>query len=234
MTIQPYPGQELEIFAQALNWKAYFAARIRRSLGSKVLEVGAGMGAVTPFLCDGNQDHWLCLEPDPQLAQALAGRIAAGELPPPCRARPGTLADLGGERFDTILYTDVLEHIGDDQAELRRASDSLFRGGRLIVLAPAHQGLFSPFDLAIGHFRRYDRQSLLALTPDGCRVEQALYLDSAGLLLSLANRLLLRQTMPTLEQILFWDRRVIPVSKALDRLTGYRLGKSILAIWKRM
>lgn len=233
MTVQDYIGQELEIFAHALRWKAYYASLLKPYIGLRVVEVGAGMGATTPLLCDGGQEAWICLEPDPDLEQSLAGLVADGKLPACCQARPGTIAGLGPERFDTFIYIDVLEHIQDDAGELRMAAERLTAGGRLIVLSPAHPYLYSPFDQAIGHYRRYDREMLEALTPENCHPEKCLYLDSAGLLLSLGNRVLLRQSMPTFRQILFWDRRVIPISKALDRLTGFRLGKSILAIWKR-
>ncbi len=233
MTVQDYIGQELEIFAHALRWKAYYASLLKPYIGQRVVEVGAGMGATTPFLCDGCQETWICLEPDRDLERSLAGLVAEGKLPACCQARPGVVPDLGPERFDTLIYIDVLEHIQDDTAELRLAAEHLEPGGRLIILSPAHQSLYSPFDQFIGHHRRYDREMLDALTPEICRLEKCLYLDSAGLLLSLANRVLLRQSMPTLKQILFWDRRIIPLSKVLDRLTGFRLGKSILAIWKR-
>ncbi len=233
MTVQDYIGQELEIFAHAVRWKAYYASLFKPYIGQRVVEVGAGMGATTPFLCDGSQEAWICLEPDPDLQRSLAGRVAEGKLPACCQACLGVVPDLGPERFDTLIYIDVLEHIQDDAGELRMAAEHLEPGGRLIILSPAHQGLYSLFDRAIGHHRRYDREMLDALTPEICRLEKCLYLDSAGLLLSLANRVLLRQSMPTLKQILFWDRRIIPISKVLDRLTGFRLGKSILAIWKR-
>ena len=54
-----------------------------------------------------------------------------------------------------------------------------------------------------------------------------------GLLASGANKLALKQSAPSLRQILFWDRCMIPASKALDPLLGYRLGKSIAAVWVR-
>ena len=60
-----------------------------------------------------------------------------------------------------------------------------------------------------------------------------LYLDSVGMLASGANRLLLSQAMPTERQILTWDRLMIPVSRVLDPLLGYTVGKSILGVWKR-
>jgi hypothetical protein len=178
--------------------------------------------------------EWVCLEPDGELAARVAHRVAHRLLPASTAVITGTIGDLGpGEAFDAVLYLDVLEHIADDRAELACAAHHLAPGGRLIVLAPAHQSLFSPFDAAIGHFRRYDRASLAALTPPGCRLQRCAMLDSAGLLVSLANRWLLRADLPSRRQIALWDRVLVPVSRVLDRLTFHRLGKTVVAVWCR-
>ena len=58
------------------------------------------------------------------------------------------------------------------------------------------------------------------------------YLDTAGLIASLGNRLLLRSAMPTEKQLGFWDRRLVPVSRTIDPLLRYRLGKSIVGVWR--
>ena len=133
--------------------------------------------------------------------------------------------------FDTILYIDVLEHIEDDAAELARSASHLRTGGHIIVLAPAHQHLYSPFDKAIGHFRRYSKGSLLAAAPPSLAPVEAFYLDAAGMALSLANRMLLRASMPTGGQILFWDRVVVPVSRLIDPVLARSVGKTVVAIW---
>jgi len=229
-----YPGGELELFARAANWKAYWAAAVGRFVAGRVLEVGAGLGATAAALCAGTEAGWLCLEPDAGLAARIEDKIRRRELPDNCQVRRGTLRDLpAGERFDTILYIDVLEHIADDRDELRAAAGRLAPGGHLVVLAPAHGWLFSPFDAAIGHVRRYGRAALVGLAPDGLVCRRAAYLDSVGLLLSLGNRLLLRRDLPSAAQIAFWDRRIIPLSRILDRLTGHRLGKTVLCVWRR-
>jgi hypothetical protein len=44
--------------------------------------------------------------------------------------------------------------------------------------------------------------------------------------------LLLNAAHPTAGQIFFWDRVLVRMSKHIDRLFGYRLGKSIIAIWQ--
>jgi SAM-dependent methyltransferase len=229
-----YVGTELDVFALADNWKAYYGSFLRPFLSGEVLEVGAGLGATTRVLCDGSARRWTCLEPDPKLAAEVAARVADGTLPPCCRAVAGDVASLpASDLYDAILYVDVLEHIVDDCAELAAAARHLREGGRLAVLAPAHAWLYTPFDAAIGHHRRYTKATLAAAAPPSLVRERLDYLDAAGLFLSLGNRLLLRSAHPTAAQILFWDRRVIPVSRVLDRLLARRAGKSVLGIWRR-
>ena len=229
-----YIGGELDLFAAATNWKRYLARRLAPHIGRRVLEVGAGIGTNTLFLAGCGADEWLCLEPDPGLASRIAKLVAAGALPPCCRVVGGTIAALGaGAAFDTILYLDVIEHIAADRAELADAARLLAPGGNLVVLAPAHPFLFTPFDDAVGHHRRYTRASLRALAPPDCRLEGVMMLDSAGFFASLANRLLLSAALPTPRQMAMWDKFLVPVSRVADGATGYRFGKSVLAVWRR-
>lgn len=237
MAEQVYVGGELELFAAARNWKRRLARELAPHLAGDVLEVGAGLGGTTANLLPAARvRRWTALEPDPALCARLASftRELARTHGVEIEARGGTLDELAAEqRFDAVLYVDVLEHIEDDRAELVRAARHLAPGGRLVVLAPAHQGLYSEFDRAIGHFRRYDRRSLLALAPPGTELLHAAYLDSAGWLASLANRFLLRRALPTPAQIRTWDGLLVPVSGVLDRLLLGRFGKSVLVVWRR-
>ena len=194
-----------------------------------MLEVGAGIGANTRLLASLHFARWTCLEPDPALAQQI-------ELPPGGRhgLTLGTIDDLhAGQQFDSILYIDVLEHIAEDGAEMARAAARLKPGGALIVLSPAHPFLFTPFDEAIGHYRRYTRATLRHAAPPCLTEVGVTYLDSVGMLASLGNRLLLGQSMPTAQQIGVWDRWMVPPSRIADRLTGGRIGKSVLGVWSR-
>jgi len=229
-----YIGQELDIFAHAIHWKQYFSSIILPYSGPRVLEVGAGIGTTTAMLCSTVVQDWLCLEPDAGLKQILDQKLTDGGLPACCRSQLGIVNDLrDDELFDTIFYIDVLEHIEDDRGEAQAAASHLNPNGTLIILSPSHQWLFTPFDKAVGHYRRYSRTTLAAIGPAGYTLEKIVYLDSAGMLLSLANRLLLQQSMPTVGQIVFWDRWVVPISVVLDRVLGYRVGKSIVGIWRR-
>lgn len=229
-----YVGTELDLFQHVVRWKSYFARQIRPFLQGDVLEVGAGFGGTTAALHVPGVARWLCLEPDVELCRTLEQRRAAGLLPATVEWRQGTLDVLDpGEHFDAVLYIDVLEHIADDRRELSLAAARIRPGGRLIVLAPAHSWLFSPFDAAIGHHRRYDRRSLRAVAPPDLRQERLRYLDSVGVLASLANRLWMKRGMPSAGQLKVWDRFLVPCSTLLDPLVCYRLGKSLLGVWQR-
>lgn len=227
-----YIGGELALFEHATQWKAYYGGLLRPYLEGRVLEVGAGMGSTTRALNDGRAADWLCVEPDAELAARISALVAERALPPACRVFVGTLAELPAAegRFDAILYVNVVEHIADDAAELARAYDRLAPGGTLLILVPAHQWLFGPFDAAIGHLRRYSRTRLRQVLPAGGHVRRLVYLDSLSLLGVAFSQLLLHQTYPSPAQIKFWDRAIVPISRILDQLTGYTVGKSVLAV----
>ncbi|MFQ5473086.1 MAG: class I SAM-dependent methyltransferase [Dehalococcoidia bacterium] len=230
-----YPGGELELFAAAHNWKKYFGSRIRPYISGDVLEVGAGIGSTTHVLCSGSERSWTCIEPDPDLARQLAATITQLAGPTLPTVRKCRIADLAADpAFDCILFVDVLEHIQDDRGEVEQAAARLRPGGHLVVLSPAHSFLFSEFDSQIGHFRRYSARTLRSLSPTSTRLHDVFYLDSLGIILSLANRLLLHTGCPSTEQIMIWDRFVVPGSRILDRILGYRIGKTIVAIWQRI
>jgi len=228
-----YAGSELDLFSAAWNWKAYWSRQIKPFLTGDVLEVGAGIGSNTRFLDPGGAGRWVCLEPDPGLSGQLVKTLSETEQRSAYEIVCGTLELLVNQQFDTIIYIDVLEHIDNDSEELTQAAAHLRPGGHLIVLSPAHQRLFSPFDAAIGHCRRYNRRMLRAISPANLRLERMRYLDCAGLVLSAANVFLLRQSMPTKAQLYFWDHWVVPVSRVFDKILLYSVGKTIIAVWRR-
>lgn len=230
-----YSGTELDQAALAVNWKTYFASRLAPYIVGRVLEVGAGLGGTTVRLRDGRQTSWICLEPDPQLVTRLESTLAENPSPVPTSVVKGDLGALRADQlFDCILYIDVLEHIEDDAGELVRAADHLAPGGALVVLCPAFPILFSQMDHALGHFRRYTKSTLAAVFPDSLERRELFYLDSLGMVASLANRFLLRQNAPNEKQVKFWDGWIIPVSRrVLDRVVLHSIGRSVIAVYSR-
>lgn len=229
-----YSGTELDLFATAQNWKSYWTRVIDPYLGQSVLELGAGIGANAKALKHRSYARWLCVEPDAAMVRMVKQAISAGHLPASHEVRCGTSLDVSeDERFDTILYIDVLEHIEDDRAELQRVAKLVQPGGHIVIVAPAHNGLYTPFDKKIGHFRRYDKALLRAIVPQELRIRRMQYLDSVGMLASLANKLLLQSDSPTPGQVRFWDSVLVRASRVTDPLCAYLVGKSIVCILEK-
>ncbi len=231
-----YIGSELDLFAQAIRWKAYIKNELKQYVSGHVLEVGAGIGETTKALLSGNEDSWTCLEPDSILAEHIIKAINSKSLSknivpkviigkidhPECN-----------RKYDTILYIDVLEHIEEDASEITKASQRLKKWGHLVVLAPAHHWLFSAFDREIGHFRRYNHEHFKKITPSGTRLLRVRYLDSVGCLASLSNRFILRSSIPNKTQLKIWDLLMVPISRITDPILGYKIGKSIYVVWQK-
>lgn len=230
-----YSGNELENFSAAVHWKAYWASEIAPFLGNEVLELGAGLGATARALNHRPYRKWVGLEPDPGMCHQVKQRLGQGDLPAGYDIRHGTSSDLGAdERFDTILYIDVLEHIEHDREELQRVAHHLVDGGHIVIVAPAHNFLYTEFDRKIGHHRRYNKALLRAAVPASLRITKMHYLDSVGMLASLANRLILKSDSPSAGQIRLWDSVMVRASRwVVDVLTLHQLGKSIVCILEK-
>ena len=97
------------------------------------------------------------------------------------------------KKYKTIIYADVLEHIKNDFKELKMALSHLKKNGRLIILCPAHNFLFTSFDTNVGHFRRYNKKMFKSFNIKNAEIEKIYYLDSLGFFLSLLNKLLLKR-----------------------------------------
>lgn len=69
-------------------------------------------------------------------------------------------------RFNFMLLGDVLEHIPDDKGAIDWINEHLLSGGYALITVPAHQFLWTQMDEVLDHYRRYTRETLLALFDD--------------------------------------------------------------------
>lgn len=93
------------------------------------------------------------------------------------------------ESISAIGLFDVLEHLENPKVLLAEIYRVLKPGGILLVSVPSHQWLFSDFDSAIGHFRRYSKRDLeLSLEIAGFQAVSSKYLFSAFVLPALLLR----------------------------------------------
>ena len=65
--------------------------------------------------------------------------------------------------FDIVVSFDVFEHIENDTKAVSEVYRTLKKGGALVYSVPAGPNLFSSHDVALEHFRRYDKKMVRML-----------------------------------------------------------------------
>lgn len=63
-------------------------------------------------------------------------------------------------KYDGVFLMDVIEHISDDVSFLKAAAEHGKPGSFIAINVPGNPALFSAYDVAQGHERRYNRESL--------------------------------------------------------------------------
>jgi 2-polyprenyl-3-methyl-5-hydroxy-6-metoxy-1,4-benzoquinol methylase len=216
--VQAAAGQDeaLRRMERAAEYNRWLVERAAPHLGSRVLEVGAGVGTFTGVLAAGAREV-VAVEPDAVLRARLSSAVAEHENVSVVSADAQRLDNLDG-RFDTVICMNVLEHIPDDLAALRAFHDRLSPGGGLLVLVPAHPALFGSVDRTVGHERRYRKDVLRRkLLAAGFTVEELHHVNPVGALGWLvAARLLRSQHVP--EGPLVAYDRLVPLLRLADRL----------------
>jgi SAM-dependent methyltransferase len=219
--------------SQAVRYHRWIVGELAPYLGGDVAEIGAGTGNVSRLLLDRGIRHLTAVEPSPQMYPILRRRMQ-GE--PRATVLHGRLGEAGTSfpgRFDSIVYLNVLEHVADDGEEMRRAFDALRPGGHLCVFVPALRWLYGRLDAEVGHHRRYHRADLRAVVVQaGFHVERLRYFDAPGVLPWLVFIRLLRRPLDG-GGVGAYDRWVVPVARAVERVVPPPLGKNLLCIARR-
>jgi SAM-dependent methyltransferase len=74
-----------------------------------------------------------------------------------------TALPLRDQSADFLTALDVLEHVADDKKAMQEFARVLKPGGVVVITVPALPALWSDWDVALHHFRRYSRKSWLSL-----------------------------------------------------------------------
>jgi SAM-dependent methyltransferase len=213
-------------------YNVWMFEQLAPAISGSILEVGSGTGNMTAFMTES-----------PRLALTDVNPESLEDLRAKFGPRPGVTVsywdlnealpdDLAGERFDTVVCLNVLEHIEHDGVALRRMYDCLAPGGRLVLLVPAHQLLFNGFDRGVSHFRRYSRRGLAAeLTASGYEVEKTWYFNMLGALGWFVNGNLLGRTLLPAGQLKLINK-LVPILKLESRLPR-PFGLSVISIARR-
>lgn len=223
-----YQGKELENFDLANVWRKYVYLQIKSFLKNNILEVGAGIGSFTKNYKD-NFKNILLIEPDKNNFLYLKKNIKNKNI----KVLNVSIKRIK-KKFNAILYMNVIEHIKDDKKEINIAINKLHKNGFLIILVPAHQKLYTSFDKAVGHHRRYSKKFFKKKFKNS-KLEKLVFLDFFGFFLYFFNNFFFKKEIyPSKIKIIIWDKIFTPITIIIDFLIGYKIGKNILCIYKKI
>ena len=166
--------------------KARMVARLLPRRPREILDVGAGLGWFSRwFLCNGYGKHAICVDPGYEVEREEA--VGKGLRISFVRAVDQTRADL-------ILLMDVLEHVDDEIALLKKYWRQAPPGAVFVITVPAFEFLWSAHDDYLDHRRRYTRAQLAqTIRAAGAEPQLLHYYFAAILPIALVVRLLKRK-----------------------------------------
>jgi SAM-dependent methyltransferase len=214
------------------RYNTWLWEKIAPFVHGKVLEVGSGIGNMTRQIV--THGEVVATDVDPKCLETLRMRFTGDERVRVCELDLGRdVPDEIGNSFDTVLCLNVLEHIEDDEAALRRMHDVLVPDGHIVLILPAAQALYGEIDRAIGHFRRYDRQGIEErLQRAGFAIDHASSFNVIGAIGWYVNsKLLGRSTVPGVQSRVY--DKLMPLFRLEDNFKPSR-GLSLLVVGRRV
>jgi len=223
-----YLNHVLGYFDLARNYRNYQLDLIRKFVGGNILEVGPGRGEIIENFISADNKITM-IDTDEEMCKVIRERFKNSDV----RILNSNISSLE-EKFDTILYMDVIEHIENDIKELDQAISKLNKNGKLVIIVPAFSILFSDFDKSVGHFRRYTKKNFFDYKNSEVKLRNLKYFDSLGFFILFLSKILkFKGNSKAVFGIKVWNM-LIPISRLIDKIIFHSLGKSLICVYEKI
>lgn len=223
----------LHLLERAWSYNRWIYDQIRPYLNGEILEVGCGIGNLTGFLL--HQGGVMATDIEEKYLDILGKKYDdhpnfRGALIWDVRQRPPEKFLF---RFGTVVCSNVLEHIENDDQALRYFHQLLGFGGKLILLVPALKVLYNHLDKGLGHFRRYGREELSQkLIGSGFTISYLRYFNLFGMFGWFVNGTLLRRALLPKGQVGLFNR-LVPLFITMEKILPKWFGQSLIAVGEK-
>ncbi len=225
--------QTLEAIEGMDNFNAWMYEHFDPYVGNRILEVGSGIGNLTQFILNKE----LVVATDIEDAHLAILQKKFGDKPNVRILKADFMDDVAPVftplAIDTIMCSNVLEHIKDDRKALENMYNLLVPGGHVVLLVPAFMWLYGSLDENLLHHRRYTRDELVEkFTTAGFSVRKTMWMNMFGIPGWFLNaRIRKVATLPP-SQLRLYDK-LVPVFRTVEKLTGPPVGQSIIVIGRK-
>lgn len=203
----------------------------------KILEIGCSGGALMNELISRG---FISVQGTDISKQALARCQERGLTT--VVATDGKKLNFDNNFFDVIIAMDVLEHIERENEALVEWNRVLKPGGKLLIMVPAFQFLWSDHDIVNNHYRRYSKPQLLrVLSENNFKIVRSSYWNFVLFfpvsIIRITGRLLNRGKHEPKDQLFDFGfiinkllESLLWLENLLLRIIGFPLGVSVFAI----
>lgn len=232
---------ELTLLTDATNYQKWMFNEVKPFLGTRILELGAGLGNMSTWL-PHEKGLRLLTEADNELFDYLENKF---------KNTPNTIVkkidleqpfstQVTEYNVDTIVSFNVMEHIDDHFAAFKEQIEVLKRSKatgskRLVALMPAHAFAFGSYDRVFKHYRRYEAQDLKKIfnqiDPD-LKVK-TFYFNLVSLLAWIYNGRIKKETTFKASQVKFFEKLVpilAPIDSFLHKVLRVPFGQSVICV----
>lgn len=218
---------------RAAAYSRWIVEQVRPYLGRRILEVGAGIGHISPFFL--RAERLLLADDDPSYCRMMRYRFEGRENVRVVQAdltKPDTYQQWREEKLDTVFCSDLLEHVPNAEDVLKGLYEILEEGGHCVIVLPAEPRFFGKMVQTVGQYQRHTAADLVArMQAAGFQVvftRQFNRLGTAGWFVS-SKVLRRRQLDPRSMQ---WFGRITPLAKLLDRVLPWP-GLSLIVVGRK-
>lgn len=222
-------GEEtLESMNLASSYNNWILKHFKKYLHGAILEVGCGIGNFTQALSKYGKVTAIDINKEYIKRLKLTGvhdvEYGVGDI------EKGRYFFGGSKVFDTIICLNVLEHIKNDEEALKSLYHLLKPKGVLVLLIPGHQFIYGEIDKNIGHFRRYDKGSLVGnLRALGFSITKARRLNLLGAVGWFISGKIFKNKEVGKRKVRFFNF-LSPVFLLIEKFIETPLGTSVLII----
>ncbi len=220
---------EFSALAEARNYPRALMREFTPFLKGRVIEIGGGIGQMTTLLRQVPTIETLqCIEPDLRFCEHFK------KAHPDQALICGTIDNLPvNTDWDALFSVNVLEHIREDELELRKYKKLLAkRRGTVNLFVPARQEIYAPIDADFGHHRRYSKPELKQkLEAAGFEIVRLNYFNCVGYFAWWLNFCVLRQRNFNPGGVRMFDRLIFPVVNWTEtNIMAPPFGQSLVAV----